>query len=337
MYFESYIVVFHLQTSELTPIEGQNVITATLNFAPAETSHESFYVCQILGDVDTNVAVNVFVDQGDYWELFILHTYIIHLSFIHFLSIHTSVHFSIQYILPIAHTFVHPFTHLPIHPFIHTSVHLSIQYPSNRSYICPSIHPPIYPSIHSYIHTSFYPISFHSFIYLSIHSSIHPYILSIYLPTYLPIHPFIHTSICPFIHLFIYHSICMLIYPSICPFIHPTVPSTLTLYVYLLPFTDALEIISEIPDIDITNQTVGDSITIACQVETCVSQATVSIYREEEVIFSTIISNNQQESVTVAFSLTVEEDSAGQYACRAFAPEGSTPLSSFNIIGELQC
>ena len=146
-------------TSELTPIEGQNVITATLNFAPAETSHESFYVCQILGDVDTNVAVNVFVDQ------------------------------------------------------------------------------------------------------------------------------------------------------------------------------DPLEIISEIRDIDITNQTVGDPITIACQVETCVSQVTVSIYREEEVIFSTIISNNQQESVTVAFSLIVEEDSAGQYACRAFAPEGSTPLSSFNIIG----
>ena len=114
-------------------------------------------------------------------------------------------------------------------------------------------------------------------------------------------------------------------------------PSTLTLYVYLLPFTDPVEIISEIPDIDITNQTVGDSITIACQVETCVSQVTVSIYRDEEVIFSTIINNNQQESVTVAFPLTVEEDSAGQYACRAWAPEGSTPFTFFYITGELQC
>ena len=249
-------------------MEGQDVITATLNFAPAETSHETSYVCQILGEIDTNVAVNVFVDAGDYWKLFIFHTYIIHLSnppihsFIHFLSIHTSVH----------------------------------QYPSICSYVC-----------------------------LSIHSS-----------THLPIHPFLHTSICPFIRLFIYHSICILIYPSICPLIHLTVPSTLTLYVYLLPFTDPLEIISEIRDIDITNETVGDLITIACQVETCVSQVTVSIYRDEEVIFSTIISNNQQESVTVAFSLTVEEDSAGEYACRAFAPEGSTPLSFFNIIGELK-
>ena len=42
------------------------MIIATLHFAPAETNHESIYVCQIHGDVDTNVVVNVIVDAGDY-------------------------------------------------------------------------------------------------------------------------------------------------------------------------------------------------------------------------------------------------------------------------------
>ena len=108
-------------------------------------------------------------------------------------------------------------------------------------------------------------------------------------------------------------------------------------YIIVLPFTDPVEIISEIPDINITDQTVGDSIIIACQVETCISQVNISIYKEDQVIFSRIISTNQQESLTIAFALTVEEDLARQYACRAWTPEGSTPFTFFNIIGELQC
>ena len=52
-----------LQKSVFTYVEGQNVSTATL---PAETNHESIYVCQILGDVNTNVAVKVMVYPGDY-------------------------------------------------------------------------------------------------------------------------------------------------------------------------------------------------------------------------------------------------------------------------------
>ena len=112
---------------------------------------------------------------------------------------------------------------------------------------------------------------------------------------------------------------------------------TLYVYIIILPFTDPVEIIYEIPDIDITDQTVGDSITIACQVETCISQVNISIYKEDQLISSRIISNNQQESLAIVLALTVEEDLVGQYACRAWTPEGSTPFIFFNIVGELQC
>ena len=142
-------------------MEGQNVITATLNFAPAETSHESFYVCQILGDIDTNVAVNVFVDPGDYWELFI----------------HTSSYPSIQsYICP-----THPFIHPSIHPSsIHSHIRTSFYPISFHLFI--HVHlvlPPTYLSIHSFIHPfvhSFVHLSFHLYAHtcISMHLSIHP-------------------------------------------------------------------------------------------------------------------------------------------------------------------
>ena len=138
--------MFHLQTSIFTPMEGQDVITATLNFAPAETSHETSYVCQILGEIDTNVAVNVFVDAGDYWKLFIFHT----TSYI--CPTHPFIHSSTSY--PFIHQYINilPFAHTFVYPFIHPPTYLSFTHPFVHSFVCSSIIPSVYSYIHPFVH-----------------------------------------------------------------------------------------------------------------------------------------------------------------------------------------
>ena len=85
---------------------------------------------------------------------------------------------------------------------------------------------------------------------------------------------------------------------------------------------------------DISSRTVGETITIGCQVETCLSEVTVTFYKNENAIQTTTFTNNMLKSFTYAYTLTVGTDSPGEYACRAVTPKGATPLEFFNVTGK---
>ena len=85
---------------------------------------------------------------------------------------------------------------------------------------------------------------------------------------------------------------------------------------------------------DISSRTVGETITIGCQVETCLSDVTVTFYKNENVIQTTTYTNNMLKSFTYAYTLTVGTDSSGEYACRAVTPKGATPHEFFNVTGK---
>ena len=85
---------------------------------------------------------------------------------------------------------------------------------------------------------------------------------------------------------------------------------------------------------DISSRTIGEIITIRCQVETCLSNVTVTFYKNKNVIQTKTITNNMLKSFTYTYNLTVGTDSPGEYACRAVTPKGATNLKYFNIIGK---
>ena len=85
---------------------------------------------------------------------------------------------------------------------------------------------------------------------------------------------------------------------------------------------------------DISSRTVGEAITIGCQVETCLSEVTVTFYKNENVIQTTTFTNNMLKSFTYAYTLIVGTDSPGEYACRAVTTKGATPLEFFNVTGK---
>ena len=85
---------------------------------------------------------------------------------------------------------------------------------------------------------------------------------------------------------------------------------------------------------DISCRTVGEIITIRCQVETCLSNVTVTFYKNKNVIQTKTITNNMLKSFTYTYNLTVGTDSPGEYACHAVTPKGETNLEFFNITGK---
>ena len=85
---------------------------------------------------------------------------------------------------------------------------------------------------------------------------------------------------------------------------------------------------------DISTRAIGEIITIRCQVETCLSNVTVTFYKNKNVIQTKTITNNMLKSFTYTYNLTVGTDSPGEYACRAVTPNGATNLKFFNIIGK---
>lgn len=90
---------------------------------------------------------------------------------------------------------------------------------------------------------------------------------------------------------------------------------------------------SGIPDINLAEHTIGQSITVTCQVETCVSDVTVTFYKGSQVVQTTTLTNNNMMTLTFAYTLIVDGNSAGQYACRAVTPEGGTPNELFTLTG----
>ena len=98
-------------------------------------------------------------------------------------------------------------------------------------------------------------------------------------------------------------------------------------------FLEPLAISSNTPNKDISNNTVNDNITIVCQVETCVPEVTILLYKNDAINQTFVVTNNTMDSVIASFTLNVQLDTAGIYGCRGVAPEGSTPLVYFNITG----
>lgn len=92
---------------------------------------------------------------------------------------------------------------------------------------------------------------------------------------------------------------------------------------------------TEIQNINVSNKTIGDVIPILCQVATCLPDAIVSIYKGDQVVFTSQSTQSFVNSVTFVYNHVVEANSAGQYACRGFTTQGSSQLQYFNITGEL--
>ena len=100
---------------------------------------------------------------------------------------------------------------------------------------------------------------------------------------------------------------------------------------------DPIEIVTDIPTIDVSNRTVGDLVPIVCQVETCLADVIVSIYKGDQVVFTSQAMEPFVNSVSFLYQHEVTANSAGLYACRGFTTQGSTPFHYFNITGEFLC
>lgn len=98
-------------------------------------------------------------------------------------------------------------------------------------------------------------------------------------------------------------------------------------------FSDPLEIISEISNIDLSNQVIGNNITVGCQVQTCLAAVTMNLLKGSTIVQTESISDNMMDYVNVVFTIPVEADTAGQYACQGLASEGSSNKAFFNITG----
>lgn len=92
-------------------------------------------------------------------------------------------------------------------------------------------------------------------------------------------------------------------------------------------------LLSDIQDIDLSQHTIGEPITVSCQVETCLSDVTATFYKGTQVLQTTTVTNNMLNRLTFAYTITVAEDSAGEYACRAVTSQGGTPNDIFTLSG----
>ena len=95
-----------------------------------------------------------------------------------------------------------------------------------------------------------------------------------------------------------------------------------------------MAIISTTPNTNLSSETIGKTFTLVCQVETCVADVTVTFYKDSQVIRTTSLSNNNMRLLTFAHSLTLGEDTAGVYGCRALTSKGGTDISLFTLSGE---
>ena len=87
---------------------------------------------------------------------------------------------------------------------------------------------------------------------------------------------------------------------------------------------------------DISTQAIGETIAIRCQVERCLSNVTVTFYKNKNVIQTKTITNNVLKSFTYTYNLSMGIHSPGEYACCAVTPKGATNLEFFNITGKLR-
>lgn len=119
--------------------------------------------------------------------------------------------------------------------------------------------------------------------------------------------------------------------PSLSPFSHPLPIS----YSLLSPSLSSLVVTINplIPEVNISTYHIGAPITIGCPVQTCAEEVSVQFLRGDEVI--SVIESTSAAPTAYNLQLTVSEDIAGVYACKADTvnPDNST-IAHFNIVGK---
>ncbi len=102
--------------------------------------------------------------------------------------------------------------------------------------------------------------------------------------------------------------------------------SLVTLYV---------DVISVYPPstVDIANYEVGEEVPIEIEVQTCLPDYDVSVYKGKDRVFYAPIRNARESTVKVLYHLRATKNSAGQYAARVTADTASTRLTYFNVTG----
>lgn len=100
-------------------------------------------------------------------------------------------------------------------------------------------------------------------------------------------------------------------------------------------FIEPVAIISTTPNTNLSTFTIGLPFTLICQVETCVSDVAVTFYKGSEVLRVTSITNNNNVLTPLSFAhvITIDEDTAGQYGCRAVTSKGGTETVQFTLSG----
>lgn len=90
--------------------------------------------------------------------------------------------------------------------------------------------------------------------------------------------------------------------------------------------------IEPIENIDISSNTIGDTISVGCHIQTCEPQLTASILQGNNKILERPIMD--RNSVLVNLDLTVSESTVGMYECLVMLPDGGDVFSRrFNITG----
>lgn len=97
---------------------------------------------------------------------------------------------------------------------------------------------------------------------------------------------------------------------------------------------DALEVI-DLPDIDQSTYTNGDTISVPVSIETCLNNIWISAYKGERLVFNQHINNSRNKKpLVVDVPIEAGKASTGQYGVRVVADDYSTPLKFFNITGK---
>ena len=99
-------------------------------------------------------------------------------------------------------------------------------------------------------------------------------------------------------------------------------------------FLDIISITPVMQNIDISNNTIGDTVMADILIETCLVDVTVSIYKGKQRVYNAVITGNHQSSFTVRYSFNVVESSVGEYGVRVIGDQSTTPLTFFDVTGK---
>ena len=111
-------------------------------------------------------------------------------------------------------------------------------------------------------------------------------------------------------------------------------PFSLPLFLFhstYLFFTPANVYINPIADIDISDKSVGETLSFACSVFTCQGSVEVAILKGSQLLAERNFPDG--EDVWVPISLTISEDTADTYVCLVVLPDGRTFNETFMITG----